>query len=190
MKKLILVALAALSISKTQAQVYISPVAGLNMSGYSVKLHGESSYHQDKLSNGPCIGALIDFPLKGKLGLQSGLLWSDDLVRLRLSTLDVPVRLTYSFNLHDGSKFFVGAGPYVTMNIDVHATSNLGGGGINVGFRAANGLLICLQGQYGFLNLASGSAQVHNYSFGALGGYSFKLKKHKAHAEKSTGAKQ
>jgi hypothetical protein len=236
MKKIILFALAALSISTAQAQVTISPVGGLNMSGVTVD-YGGSYSDEIKMKPGFCVGAFVDLPSKSKLSFQTGLLYKlngyrvpvytgwamypDDMAHIRINTLEVPIKLIRSFNGPKGSRFFVGAGPYVALNvaasvrIHAHYYDALGnpigardtvqkvdigdhgetkrmdmGVGINAGFRAAKGLLICLQGQYGILNMGDGDFKVHNYNFGIVAGYSFKLKKHKAHSEVPAEAKQ
>jgi hypothetical protein len=227
MKKLILFAFGATFISNAQAQIKISPVGGLNVSNYQVSGH---YIIQPKVRFGPCVGALVDFPSKNRFSLQSGLLYKlngymvgnqQEFIRYRISTLEVPVKWTYSFDKHDRGGFFIGGGIYAAVNVAasvrVHAyrtdmagnpttmfdgveklkiggKNNVprtdGGVGVNFGYRAAKGLLICLQGQYGIVNQGDALTQMHNYNFGIVGGYSFKLKKHKAHSEVPTEAKQ
>jgi hypothetical protein len=178
----------------------------------------------------------VDFPLKNKLSLQTGLLYKMNGYRMpiyawsypagmqyvTINTLEVPVKLVRYFNRRKGARFFVGAGPYVAVNIAassrVHTETydaagnpvgtmewvqkiDIGsrwtfvqrmdaGVGMNAGYMAAKGLLIGLQAQYGLLNLGDAHNKVHNYNFGLVAGYSFKLKKHKAHSEEPAGAKQ
>lgn len=215
MKKIILSALTVVAlISNSHAQLMISPVGGLNVSGYTAATGDKRNF-----LFGPCAGVFVDFPSQSKLSLQSGLLYKlngfrtpiyGGFIGIRISTIEVPVKVTYSFSMKKGSKFFIGAGPYVAVNvaaserfhgyttdiagnpvnlvddvrpIDVDKRNGIrridGGMGINFGYRAAKGLLICLQGQYGLVNQGNDFVKIHNYNFGVVAGYSFKLKKHK-----------
>jgi hypothetical protein len=234
MKKLILLVLTASFVSNVRGQLSIIPVAGLNVSNYR-NTSDNFPFKQNKLLVGYCAGALVDIPLTEQLSLQPGLLyklngykWSTDNVKqtVSINTVEIPVKLVYSFNVGSGNRLFIGAGPYAAINVSgkSHIKGNLTfdstmspttpravdfttkvdiggpneiqrldvGAGISVGLKGRNGLFVSVQGQYGLKDLApSGSrVQIHNYNFGIVGGYSFKLKKHKARSEDPAGAKQ
>lgn len=210
----------------SQAQISISPVIGSEISNY-----GPGYLHHDfQVRPGVCAGALVDFPQKRKWSLQTGLLYKRNVYRsndifgshvagdfrdFRVNVLQLPVKVTLSFPMCKRHQLFIGAGPYLNMNVaasshvHAHYYDNLGnpiildevrnspiggplhmdrmetGAGLNVGFRAASGLLVCLQGQTGFNLEGAHEAIIEDYSFGIVAGYTFKLKKHKALVEET-----
>lgn len=231
MKNIILTIVSLLALGGANAQVIISPVGGLDMTGYAVKLTG-GSYITD-MHAGPCVGVLFDIPLKGILSPQAGFLYrmyTDHFNtvqqtyggprpfqahRIVYGTLDIPFKLVYSFQPHNGNRFFVGAGPYAAVNvlaidnIHGHYYDNAGneirsydrkeeyrskhidiGAGIIGGFRAAKGWLIGVQGQHNLFNQFGSTIPEHNYNFSVLGGYCFKMKKHTAPSSESPRKKQ
>jgi hypothetical protein len=227
MKRITLLALTALVVSNSRAQLAVTPVAGFNVSNY--RLTSDAfPFEQNKPQVGYCAGILADIPLTDQLSLQPGVLyklngfrWETEQVKqtISINTLEIPVKLIYSFDIGKGNRLFIGAGPYAGINVSgknhlkgsltfdssnylstprpVDRTSELNfggphdiqrfdiGAGISVGVKTRNGLFVSMQGQYGIKDLApSGSlVHVHNYNFGIVGGYSFRLKKHKAPAE-------
>jgi hypothetical protein len=71
------------------------------------------------------------------------------------------------------------------------------GGGIVAGYQFGNGVMFCLQAQRGIKDVLANhfAAQysswvAKNYNYGIVGGYTFKMKKHKAHSEEPAGTKQ
>jgi hypothetical protein len=125
MKNTTLLALAALTISNAQAQLEVTPVIGLNVSNYRITPDITSS-GQQKLRYGYSAGALVDIRLTNQLSLQPGVLyklngfrWETDHVKqvISINTVDIPVKLIYSFNIGKGNQLFIGAGPYVGINV-------------------------------------------------------------------------
>lgn len=160
---------------------------------------GENTSHQN--TGDPVYGAragmVLDIPLVGGLYLQPGFFYAMNGGNIAgegtwdINTIEVPVNLTYKFNLSHANFFFIGAGPYVGYNLSGTGTGrDLGigtdpsnddirawdwGVGANLGFELNSGLFFRARYQQGFYNMQPGGqfAAINSASYGVQIGYFF-----------------
>ena len=196
MKKIILSCLSvALLSGATKAQTTFGPEVGLNISNYSIVTPGglttgfispvSSSVISAKF------GGVVDFGISDNLSIQPGIFFALNGIsqsysffgfsateNIHIHTLEIPVNVLYKFGDPGENRFFVGAGPFVGINLggkvnlssfgtDTTFTLNIGNGssdmlkqfnfgaGVNGGYEMANGFLVRAFVQKGFVNMQS-----------------------------------
>ncbi|MCW3120733.1 MAG: hypothetical protein JWQ38_225 [Flavipsychrobacter sp.] len=138
MKKFVLSCLCAMALVNTaNAQVTFGPIAGLNVSNYTITgtnialgspALGTASFTLNTTTKiGGRFGAVVNIPLNEHFYLQPGVLYVMNgfkqsflgLIELKahINTAEVPVNLFYKFGDGDNKPFFIGAGPYFAYNV-------------------------------------------------------------------------
>lgn len=123
------------------AQVTISPEAGLNLANMHEKYrdaNGGDKTGDDGIKLGVKAGLNVDIPLSNHLALQPGLFYSikgaktenvmdmgsglsmTEKNNLTLHWIDVPLNVQYMFNDPGEGRFFIGAGPYMAVAFSGH----------------------------------------------------------------------
>jgi hypothetical protein len=192
------------------AQISIAPEVGLNVSNYIVKEKGKHVNTSVKL--GGRIGITAEKQLTNNLYLQPSLLYVTNgykgpfqtgHVIYIVNTIELPIMLQYKFCAPGRSRFFVGAGPYVSINKDgamrvvvgsINSRRDLGLGAsviddikipdvglrVNGGYQFYDGFYAKIHAQMGFLNMQPKGDEDNSkrhYNFGVSFGYL--LGKHK-----------
>ena len=138
MKKFVLSCMfAAALVNTAKAQITFGPIAGLNISNYTITGSnislgspslGTASFTLNTTSKvGGRFGGVVNIPLNKSLYLQPGALYVMNgfkesflgLVELKahINTVEVPVNLFYKFGDGDNKPFFIGVGPYFAYNV-------------------------------------------------------------------------
>lgn len=123
---------AAMLATNANAQVTFGPEASLNISAYRIKLPEITGATFSKSAvAGMRIGGIADIPLSDHVSIQPGASFamngmhitytiafagSIDIIA-RTNTLQIPLNVQYKFGKPEGSHFFVGAGPYMGINM-------------------------------------------------------------------------
>ena len=189
MKKVILsfAAIAALS-SGAKAQTTFGLEAGANMVMSSYKALGNDIPTKSLI--GVKAGGIVNFELSENCSIQPGAYFvtgngakiGDDIayIQTKINTIQIPINFQYSFGKPGGNRFFIGAGPYVGINVggkvkvsgfnlglfslDTSSTASIGsdstdqfkrlnvGAGVNAGYQLSNGLFARAHFDYGFMN--------------------------------------
>jgi hypothetical protein len=125
MKKLILIASAALIAQTASAQLSIAPEVGFQMTNVRAKIGG-TKVDDIKMKAGFRAGANLDLGITEHLHLQAGVFYSamgyktDEMLggivpksTNSFNYLQVPVYINYMTGEDGGNRFFVGVGPYL-----------------------------------------------------------------------------
>ena len=209
MKKIVLPFLTfACFASAANAQIAIAPEAGLNMANMTFKPSSTTS-----MKVGATVGAIVDLGLSDNLFIQPGLFYMMNGCKLKgtapfpdvnvnVSTLEIPVNVEYKFGDVGGGRFFLGAGPYLGINVGGNlkasgspstsikygndSSSNLKrmdlGLGLNVGYQLQNNLYFRVRYQMGLSNLQPKGDANNSAKTSAIGitvGYYLGGNKHK-----------
>jgi len=120
MKKILLLATAAVISLSSNAQFTIAPEVGFQMYKSTLKVGGTKI--DSKFKPGFRIGANATYLLGKKLSIDAGLFYSvkgtkyDESISkstTNINYLEIPVFVNYQFGDKDKNHFFVGAGPYL-----------------------------------------------------------------------------
>ena len=225
MKKQLLTALAFITLSGTaQAQVSFAPELGLNISQYRISSGGVSPSLDPAFAMR--LGGVADIGCSDNLSLQPGIFFvmngfnytetvpffGTASLKEKINTIEIPINLMYKFGEPGSNRFFIGAGPYIGMNVGGNQTASFFGlsstqslsigndsttndlkrmdvgVGLNLGYELAMGVFFRARYQMGLSNLApQGDADnyIKSSSYGVSIGYMFHSKSTKKGAKKS-----
>lgn len=189
MKKLFLIGCMVAAAYRGAGQIKVGPEAGLNISNYSFS-HPQRAYTSSPMP-GVRLGVVADLALLGdRCYLQPGVMYVGNGATVnepgytistrqsfRVHTIEVPFNLLYKFGNADRSRFFVGAGLYLGMNIsdEVFYISNYDmGAGLNAGFESGGGLFVRVTSQWGVLRPKPSDISVGSSNYALTLGYFFK----------------
>src|SRR6185437_2570495 len=120
MKSFILSACMLVSVVGAEAQVTYGPEVSLIGSNYTGKEAGQSLNTKSVVSFRA--GGVVDIPVSDNFSIQPSLLYvrngfKSDVVffdaTAHVSTLELPINVTYKIDMRGGDHFFVGLGPYI-----------------------------------------------------------------------------
>ena len=213
MKKQLLSALVFITLSgAANAQIRFALEPGLNISNYSVQKWAETS----GVNIGTRPGGMVDIGLNNHWSVQPGIFYvmngfrqayyyTNPLpgkvdLKIDINTIEIPINVMYAFGSAGDNRLFVGAGPYLGINIGGKVTAtDMGvktsqslaigssptdglkridvGAGVNAGYEFKFGLFVSARYQMGFVNLqpftGSGGYDIHASSYGISVGYFF-----------------
>ena len=202
----LLLASTAFTAVTTNAQVGYGPEIGLNISNFTGKSNGKDINASPK--NGGMFGGIAEVELTDHLFLLPGLFYyrngyekpfAGGNMTVAINSFEVPLNIEYKFGPPRRVKFFVGAGPYVTVNqggavivsaYPVYSTYDIriGNGATDdirrwdVGlsgwgvYQITRGLFFRLRYQHGLLNMQpqhDANNSLVNYSISISAGYVF-----------------
>lgn len=128
MKKLILLAITAITVSQANAQFSINPEAGVNFA--------KTSANESKFLTGYKVGAVADIDIAKGFYIQPGLFYSAKgdkaegvltTSKLQLNYLEIPLSLGYRFDLGNAGGIFATAGPYLGIGLNGKSTVTVAG---------------------------------------------------------------
>lgn len=118
----VLLCLSAFAFS-AHSQLRFGVRGGVNLSGVSVSGNDGVNQFVDKNVTGFQLGASLEWMIKDRFGLESGLLYSERGMKFRGGDrtkngyIDLPVNLRAKFPVSKAVKAFVNAGPYISFRI-------------------------------------------------------------------------
>lgn len=200
MKKLFLLASAAIIAQTASAQFSIAPEAGLVMSGQSMKVLGEKV--DTKMKIGFRVGGNVDYAISDAIHIQGGIFYAakgskakEGDGKVAVNYLEVPIYVNYMTGEAGGNRFFGGVGPYLGYAFGGKVTDATGeerdleigsdegksdikaldlGLNVNIGYMLSNGLYVRANYGLGLTNLipgGDGDNSVKNNGFAISFGY-------------------
>jgi hypothetical protein len=183
MKKLLFVAVFAMTVLVANAQVRWDVRVGANVSGI------ENSDAKMKL--GLKAGVGVEFALSEAFSFRPMLFYSSKGVTegksnlgffpdktLALNYIELPVLVSYRFRITDGFSLAANAGPYVACLVGKKNTGDVKYNNFDTGVNAGldfvfNRFLVGVEAEYGFSSLASNVDKLHNINYSLMVGYKF-----------------
>jgi hypothetical protein len=125
MKKLILIAVAAIAGTQANAQFSINPEAGVNFANMSIK--SGNSKGDTKSITGYKVGALVNIDIAKGFYIEPGVCYSikgystaavlGTTTKTTFDYLEIPLNLGYRYDLGNAGAIFATAGPYVGLGM-------------------------------------------------------------------------
>jgi hypothetical protein len=139
MKKLILIAVAAIAGTQANAQLSINPEAGVNFS--------KTNANGSKFLTGFKAGAVADIDIAKGFYIQPGLFYSMKgdkaegvltTSKLQMNYLEIPLSLGYRYDMGNAGSLFATAGPYLGIGLNGKSTVTLAGQSIETDLKAGD----------------------------------------------------
>lgn len=203
---LVAVSTAATAFAQTNPPVQFGIKIGPNFSSYTSKADGDKT--TSKMLTSLAGGVYANIPLADEFAFQPSLLYEgkggkekDVDIKTTLSYLEIPLDFIFRPSMSDGSRFFVGVGPYVGYGIggktkgtvmdvstsfDPFKEDGVGGSAalkrfdagasVQLGYEFAGGFNIGINSELGLINIANNGDSKNSFrntSFGVSLGYTF-----------------
>jgi hypothetical protein len=201
----------ALAYGPATARISFGPELGINISGYSGKNAGVKQQGITTVT-GWRLGGVADIQLTNNISLQPAALFTKNGYKyvvadqigdsyeynFNANTVEIPLNVLYKIGREDRGRFFIGAGPYMGINvggkIKAHmlfggdmktaigsdSTDNIKrfdfGVGVNAGYQLPMGMFIRIHYQQGIANMqpmGNKDNTMMNYHYGISVGYTF-----------------
>jgi hypothetical protein len=200
----------------SNAQVAFGPEVGLNSVNMTLKDTAASALSTGGAKLSFTVGGVAEFGLSDNFYLQPGVFYVRNgfkssvfgiTMDMVVNTIQIPINVEYKFGKPGGNRVFVGAGPYIGMNLGgtmslkgnvfgfpISETQSVkigsdtsaavkpidAGFGLNAGYQLSNGMFIRVHYQMGLANLrpeGTSDVSVKTSNVGISVGYLFETKK-------------